>query len=450
MTDRFRIALVLLYLLPAPIAAFAQPATPPPQPPASPLTIRIGDADILPGGFVDALAIVRSTNVASGPATTFATIPFDNTPQGHLHETRLSAQTSRLNVLGTTKVGAATVKGFFEIDFLGNDAGNVFVYANSHTPRMRHAWVQYARGRIEFTAGQAWTMLVPNRNGLSPASADVFLTQNLDANIQLGLVWARQSQFRVVAHPSPTISVGASIENPQPFVGAAVVLPASFPAAEVDAGTTTGAPSPYPDVIGKIAFDPKTGNTRQHLEAAVLLRGFKTYSPAGDRTFSATGTGVSFSGVAEVIKNVRVVGTTLISDGGGRYMIGVAPDFVVNADGSMTTIGSNSFMTGVEAQVRPPTMIFGYYGAVRIDQEVADDAGRAIGYGVPGSTAANKAIDETTLGFSHAFFREPRYGSVQLIVQYSYVKRTPWSVPQGTPSSAHTNMVYTSVRYVLP
>jgi hypothetical protein len=434
-----------------PSLVFAQTAAPPAQPATpSPLTIRIGDAEVLPGGFIDALAIVRSTNVGSGPATTFATIPFDNTPQGNLHETRLSAQTSRLNVLGTTKVGDATVKGFFEIDFLGNNPGNAFVTANSHTPRMRHAWAQYARGTFEFTAGQTWTLLVPNRNGLSPASADVFLTQNLDANIQLGLVWARQSQFRFVAHPSETISVGASLENPEPFVTNAVVLPASFPAVEVDAGATPGAPSPYPDVIGKIAFDPKTGNTRQHLEAAVLVRGFETYSPASDRTFSATGTGFSFSGVAEVIKNVRVIGTTLISDGGGRYMIGVAPDFIVNADGSMTTVGSNSFLAGVEAQVRPPTMIFGYYGTVRIDREVADDAGKPIGYGVPGSTTANKSIDETTLGFNHAFFREPRYGAMQLIVQYSYVTRTPWSVPEGTPSSAHTHMLYVSARYVLP
>ena len=186
MISDVRLTLVFVCVL-LPCAALAQTA-PPPQPPSSPLTIRIGDADILPGGFIEALAIVRSTNVGSGAATPIATIPFDNTPQGHLHETRLSAQTSRLNVLGTTKVGNATVKGFVEIDFLGNDAGNTFVYTNSHIPRMRHAWAQYASGKFEFTAGQAWTLLVPNRNGLSPASADVFVTQNLDANIQAGLV----------------------------------------------------------------------------------------------------------------------------------------------------------------------------------------------------------------------------------------------------------------------
>ena len=111
-----------------------------PAPPAAPATaprgarqprrstIRLGDADFLIGGFLDATAIVRSTNVGSGPATTFATIPLGNTPQGHLHETRFSSQTSRLNLLVTTKVGSAAVKASVEIDFLGNGPANAFVY----------------------------------------------------------------------------------------------------------------------------------------------------------------------------------------------------------------------------------------------------------------------------------------------------------------------------------
>ena len=457
------VALSLCLLLPAAARAQTPPAAPPPAaqppaapppatqpPPTSPLTIRLGDAEFLPGGFIDAMAVMRSTNVGSGPPTTFSTIPFENTVQGNLRETRLSSQTSRLNVLMTAPVGAGSVRGFLEIDFLGAGPGNAFVTANSHTPRMRHAWAQYRRGRFDFTGGQTWTFLTPNRNGLSPVSADVVTSQNLDPNLQLGLVWARQTQFRFVAHPSKTVAAGVSIENAQPFVGSAVVLPTSFPAAEVDAGATPGAPSPYPDVIGKIAFDPQTGKTHQHVEAAFLVRGYRTYNPATDSTFSATGTGFSASAVVEPVKGLFLIGTTLISDGGGRYMIGQAPDFMVNGDASITTIGSTSAMGGVEAQVKRSTMLFGYYGTVRVDREIASDGGRAIGYGIAGATAANRSIEETTAGVNHAFFREPRYGALQLIVQYSYVTRKPWSVPEGTPSSARAHMVYVTARYVLP
>jgi hypothetical protein len=227
-------------------------------------------------------------------------------------------------------------------------------------------------------------------------------------------------------------------------------LPESFPASEVDAGSTPGAPSPYPDIIGKVAFDPQTGKTHQHLEVAVVVRGFRTYNPASNTSFSTTGSGVSLGAVIEPVKNVRLIGTGFWSSGGGRYMIGQAPDFTVNADGSPSTIGSKSILGGVEAQVTPPTMLFGYYGTVRVDQQVAIDDGESIGYGIPGSTAANRAIDETTVGVNHAFFREARYGALLLIGQYSYVKRTPWSVPDGTPSNAHVHMVYIAVRYVLP
>jgi hypothetical protein len=447
MTDCSRY-LAVTFCLVVPLCASAQTPTPP-QPPA-PLTIRLGNVDFRFGGFLDAEAVVRSTNVGSGLGTTFGTIPFENTPQGNLSETRLTAQGSRFNLLVSTTLGSGTLKGFVEIDFLGNGPGNAFVYTNAHTPRMRHGWAQYARGGFEFTAGQTWTLLTPNRNGLSPVSSDVVLSQNLDANLQLGLTWARQNQFRFVAHPSKTFAAGVSIENPQPFIGTAVVLPDSFPAGEVDTGSTPGAPSPYPDIIGKVAFDPTTGDKHQHLEAAVIVRGFRTYDPVSNATMSTTGSGVSVGAVIQPVKNVVLIGNGFWSSGGGRYLIGQAPDFMVNADGSPSAIGSTSALGGVEAQVKPATMLFGYYGTVRIDQVVASDDGTPIGYGIPGSTSANRSIDETTAGVNHALVREAGHGALHLIVQYSYVKRTPWEVPAGTPSSTHAHMVFIAVRYILP
>src|SRR4249920_1538806 len=88
-------------------------------PPTSPLSIHLGDADFLPGGFIDATAIVRSTNVGSGMGTSFGSIPFSNTAQGRLSETRLTAQNSRLSLQVTSKVGAVAVTGYVEADFLG-------------------------------------------------------------------------------------------------------------------------------------------------------------------------------------------------------------------------------------------------------------------------------------------------------------------------------------------
>src|SRR5262249_27015444 len=153
-----------------------------------------------------------------------------------------------------------------------------------------------------------WSMLTPNRRGLSPVTGDVFVSQNLDLNLQMGLTWTRAMQFRFIAHPSDTLTAGVALENPEQYVGSAVVLPASFPSFEVDNGSATNqTPDRFPDVIGKVAFDPKTGKTRQHVEAAVVLRGFKTYSPATQAKFSNTGTGFEAAGNVEIVPNFRIL-----------------------------------------------------------------------------------------------------------------------------------------------
>src|SRR5689334_24518837 len=59
-------------------AQAAQPATPP----SSPLAIHVGDADLLIGGFLDAMVISRSTNTGNGIATNFGNIPFKTTTAG--------------------------------------------------------------------------------------------------------------------------------------------------------------------------------------------------------------------------------------------------------------------------------------------------------------------------------------------------------------------------------
>jgi hypothetical protein len=443
-------AVVLLCLFSlAGSAVFAQQ---PPQP-TSPLSIHIGDADLLLGGFLDATSITRSTNPGTGIGTSFGTIPFANTPQGNLSETRFSAQNSRLSLQATSQVGSASLKGYVEVDFLGNTPTGVNVTSNSNTLRMRLYWAQFTKGTFEFLGGQSWSLMTPNRNGLSPVPADLFYSQDVDTNYQMGLIWGRTTQFRFVAHVSDLVTAGVSVENPEQYVGSAVVLPAAFPQSEVDNGSVTvGTPNPYPDIVGKVAFDPKTGRTHQHVDAAVLVRGYKTYNPTTNATFTETGTALSVNAVFEPIKTVHLVATTFFSSGGGRYIANTnLPDFIVAADQSISLVKSRAFIVGPEVQVAPKTLVYGYYSYAEADQNVAADLnGRPIGFGVPGSTSANRTLAQATAGFTQTFFRDPKIGGMQLMVQYSHVRRTPFSVPAGTPAGASLNMVYVNVRYLLP
>ena len=421
-------------------------------PPSSPLALKVGDAELLIGGFMDAAVISRDVNTGNGIGTSFGTIPFGNTFQGNLPETKFSAQNSRLTLQATTKVGGADVKGYLEVDFLGNAPNGLNVTSNSNTLRMRLYWVQYRNNKFEFLAGQSWSMMTPNRNGLSPMPGDIFYSQDYDTNYQMGLTWARTTGFRFILHGSDAVTAGVALENPEQYVGTGVVLPAAFPAAEVDAGgVTTNVANPYPDIIGKIALDPKTGSTHQHFDAAVLFRGYKTYNPASSTTNTANGTGYEIGANLEPVHNFHFVATYFGSDGGGRYIANTnLPDFIVNADGSMTTVKSRSYIVGPEFAFGK-SLIYFYYSEAHADQALATDTnGKQIGFGTSGNNVANNKIIEPTIGLTQTFYRDPKYGGVQLMLQYSQVKRTPFSVPAGTPTDAKANMFYINVRYVLP
>jgi hypothetical protein len=423
--------------------------------PSSPLALHVGDADITIGGFMDATTVIRSTNPGTGLGTSFGTIPFSNTAAGSLSETRLSAQNSRVTLGASSKAGSWNVKGYLEADFLGAGPTNQFVTSNAATLRMRLYWVQATTGKFEFVAGQSWSLLVPGRNGISPNPGDLFYSQDTDTNYQMGLTWGRTLGYRFVVHPSKVVSAAVAFENPEQYTGGAVVLPAKFTAAEVDGGANTATPNLYPDIIGKLALDPITGKTHQHFEVAGLFRGFKTVDTVTTpfNKFSASGTGVSVDVNLEPVKNLHVIGTGFFSKGGGRYIANTnIPDFVINADSSISTVKSNSWIFGVEDQMMAKTQVFGYYSQASATANTGFDLNGTtpIGFGFAAQAAANKTIKEGTFGITQVFFRDPKIGGMQMMIQYSYLQRTPFSVAAGAPANATANMFFFNIRYILP
>ena len=170
--------------------------------------------------------------------------------------------------------------GLAETDFLGNAAATLNTASNSATLRMRLYFADVTIHSWEILAGQSWSLLTPNRNGISPIPSDIFYTMDMDANYQAGLTWARQPQLRVGYHLTDQVAVAVSAENPDPYVGTGVVLPGAiagtttqaFNAALVDnGGNTPNAPSSIPDLVKKMTFDPKLGSIPVHLEVAGLF-----------------------------------------------------------------------------------------------------------------------------------------------------------------------------------
>jgi hypothetical protein len=436
--------------------------------PASPLSITIGNTRFTALGFVDATFFGRSTNVGSGIGTNFGSIPYATSATNHLSESNFSTQNSRIGFRVDSNALGGKLLGYFEADFLGNQPTNVFVSSNSDTVRMRNVFVDWQKGKVEFLAGQDWSFATPNRKGLSPLPSDIFYTQNMDTNYQAGLVWSRQTQFRLVVHPADNLVFGVSFENPQQYIGgssggSSVTLPSALSTAlsggQFNNGSSNfAAPNLHPDIIFKSAYDGHAGDGRtMHVEATGIVRSFKDaipfQTPAIFRTNTATAVSGEVNGNIEVAKGFRLVVNTFFGAGNGRYVFGQAPDVVVRADGSISPLHTYSTVDGFEYTVHKNTLLYGYYGGIYIGRDVAVDAdGRTlVGYGYAGSpNSQNRAIQEGTVGVVQTFWKSPIYGALSLITQYTYLTRDPWAVVTGSPKNTHANMYWVDLRYTLP
>ncbi len=441
--------------LPTPVAAPQQAMVA-----ESPLQIHIGSATITPVGFMDFTAVFRTTNPGSGIGTNFGSIPYNTGVTGNIGEFRLSAQNSRVGLRVDANVKGANVLGYMESDFLGANPANVVVTSNSNSMRLRLYWVDVRKDKFELLGGQSWSMLTPNRRGLSALPGDLFYSQDMDVNYQNGLTWSRQPQIRFIVHPNDKVAMGLSLEDPEQYIGGSgggglITLPAAYATpygSQLNNGNTTlSAPNMHPDLIAKIAFDP---SSRAHLEVAGLFRTFRVYDPLQKTHDTANGFGGSVNFNFELARGFHLISNNYWGDGGGRYIFGLAPDLIVRPNGTLSTIHAGSTVDGFELQVKK-ALLFAYYGATLIGRDYTVDTSGAkpvfVGYGYPGSSnAQNRAIQEPTFGWIQTIWRDPRYGALQFISQYSYLTRDPWAVATGAPRNAHASMVWLDLRYTLP
>lgn len=464
------------YIPPAAVAPLAKPAVTaaqaaggapgnpceaPPDTNAVPPYLRIGSVCVVPIGFLDATTVWRNENTGSSIGSNFGSVPYNNTVNGRLSEFRFSPQNSRLGFRLDGDWKGAHFIAYNENDFLGTSGSSAITVTNgAFVPRIRLFWVDVRKGKVEFLAGQSWSMLTPNRRGISPFPGDIFYSQVMDTNYMVGLTWTRQPGMRVLFHANDKVTFGFSAEQPDQYIGGSgggstVVLPAAFTSlsgTQLDAANQTlAAPTLAPDFIAKIAFDP---TARFHGEVTGIERTFKIVNPntlALGQYSTKAGAGVQVGLNGEIFKGFRLITTNYWSDGGGRYIFGQAPDLGINAAGNLSLLHSGGTVDGFEATMGN-WLLFGYYGGAYIARDVIIDVnGSRVGYGYTGSAnSQNRDIQEITGGFNETIWRNPRYGAINLIGQYEYLLREPWYVAPNSPKSAHDSAIFFDVRYTLP
>jgi len=356
-------------------------------------------------------SITRSTNPGSGIGTNFGSIPYGNTQGGSLTESRLSIQNSRIGMRVDTSFKDFNVLGYWESDFLGQVGnppnGGIAVSSNPYPFRLRLYWVDVTKGGWEFLAGQSWSLMTTNRKGVSPLPGDLFYSQDIDVNYQAGLTWGRIPGFRGAYHWGSKAALAIALENSEPYVGGSaggstIVAPAAIAGilgGQVNNGQSViSAAALHPDIIAKLAFDP---NPKFHIEFVGVEITNKIANPASTPAFQTNtkaGGGGAINFNVELFKGFRFIDNNYWSSGGGRYIFGQAPDFMIRADGTLSLVHSASTVAGFEATAGK-TMFYAYYGGVYIGKNTAiDDTGKLIGYGPIASDGQNRSIQEITFG----------------------------------------------------
>ncbi len=171
---------------------------------------RFRNFSLRPYGFLEYDFYARSKTEGDSIITRFGKFPLDKDSPQFFASPRLT----RLSLRSDLPLGHLKLSTYTESDFLDVTPGhNAF------------QWRQYyADGRIgnwEILAGQAWSMLRPNRAGLSPETA-MFHTDVNDGGYHNALLGGRHRQVRLVRQFGENEKIGVSWESDGNFVGKVV------------------------------------------------------------------------------------------------------------------------------------------------------------------------------------------------------------------------------------
>jgi hypothetical protein len=452
---------------------------PPPEPPLPQGAFRVGGLTVTLGGFAAVEGIDRSRNEASGIASSFGSIPLQNSPNYHIPEYRETAQQSRFSLLTEGQIDSAQkLTGYLETDFLSAGSSSNSNESNSYTLRLRQFWGNYDNTDLglHVLGGQAWSLATMYKTGLIPRQENVPLT--IDAQYVVGFDWARQAELRVVKDfDDHKIWAGLSLEEPQTTFGSAAG-PNCLTGAGASTATGGGtlefgqcggsnvntiqsySDNMAPDVIAKVAADPGWG----HYEIYGLLRflGGRVSFPGAGKNYTTTGEGVGGGMILPLIpKMLDFQVSGLIGQGVGRYGTSQLADATFSPTGKIEPLSEYSIMGGFVGHPTPAIDIYAYGGAEGVASK--SFSGTA-GYGNPnvnlagctvelGScSAVTSSVVEGTIG---AWWRviKSNYGTAEVGAQYEYVDRNTFQGVGATPGSTlspstNENMFLFSVRYL--
>ena len=464
----------------------------------SPLAIHYKGVTITPVAFLAAETVFRTRALNADINTPFNATPFPGAANAHVSEFNATGRQSRIGGLFQGDAGPFKMTGYFEGDFLNAGASSNNNESNSYAYRQRQAWGQLATpSGFKFTGGQMWSLVTETAKATDPRTE--VLPNTIDPQYHVGFSWARQYGVRFQQALSPMVTLAMSVEGSQTTFAASNAPTNFFIGGAGNPGglfnpTTNYSNNVSPDVIVKVALDPKIG----HFEIGGVASFFRDryYPNAGATTPSTAGATNDTKLGGGVVGNARVNITKFMSlgihglagDGLGRYGTAGLPDTTVHPDGTLEPLRAYQGLLSLETHPMPKLDIYAYAGAEYVQRETyLNGAGKLVGYapitlndsgcgtetlpagngnGFAGASPYNpggsgtcqsptRVVREGTLGYTYRFYNGPK-GRLQYAINYSYLNRSAWDGNAGVATApgyspkATNNMVYTSFRYYLP
>jgi hypothetical protein len=344
------------------------------------------------GSFLAGETVYRTHATGGDIPTAFNALPYEHADAYALSEFYGTARQSRVALMAEGKTGSATLRGYYEADWLGTGVTSNNNESNSYVFRQRVLWAQVALNNgWAFTGGQLWSLATEDKKGISNLSSDIMLPLVIDPNYVPGFVWERQYGFRVtktlahaafgVAAENPQVLYSATLAGNTPYavLGSAGANGGNYNAAistcspstsivnytnQVNGGIDTYLPvyktvnscanitnisfNVMPDFIAKAAFDPGLG----HYEIFGVFRSAHETVYPGETT-----NGNLYGGLKDIVTGATVAPALTTA---GSYNNSIA---LGGLGGSARATLANKFTVGLKGLYGPGV---GRYGATTL------------------------------------------------------------------------------------
>lgn len=496
-TRRMRAKLNVVQAKQRALPVAAVPAGPPyrPQPISNynDKSFVLGGITITPGGFLAAESVFRSRTTQSDMNSSWAAIPFRNSPLANTNEFRFSARQTRVAALVEGDVTPAIRgAGYFELDFLGAAHNATPNQTNGYQPRIRNLYttLDFNDYGVHFLAGQSWSLVTMNSKGITPRNE--VTPPVIDSTYMPGFAYARQPGVRIVkdfddhklwfalsAEGAQTTFQGCTAGSSALVAGTAPVgIPGvanvTCQAANTGGGfdtTNNFSLNHAPDIIGKAAYELIVGNRDIHTEAFGIYRNFYdrvAYGSAANLTGTtsanqnSTGYGVGGGIIIPVLPRLLdVQASGLIGRGIGRYGVTGLSDATFSQNGAVKPLQESLVLVGATVHATPRLDLYVFAGLDKQEASYfqtapgtyfgvgapnANDSGCSIEYGT--CSGNTKGFHSIAAGFWDRIY-EGRFGYIRAGVEYNFTQRELYaSTNFGNPApKSNESTVMTSVRY---